>query len=69
MRIPDGTEFTNPNDNNRFSSVFVFHKQSKTIHDDDTLMYFDPNHISCCLKFIGIKSKRLKFHNMLTKVI
>eukprot|EP01117_Protostelium_nocturnum_P006520 TRINITY_DN234_c0_g2_i1.p1 TRINITY_DN234_c0_g2~~TRINITY_DN234_c0_g2_i1.p1 ORF type:complete len:260 (+),score=69.31 TRINITY_DN234_c0_g2_i1:92-871(+) len=45
MRIPDGSDFeTTPNENVHFSSVFVFHRPSKTIHVDDTLMYLSqPN--------------------------
>lgn len=41
MRIPDGAEFENPDENNHFSSVHVFHKPSRTIHVDDTIMYFE----------------------------
>lgn len=38
MRIPDGTEFKNAKKINNFSSVFLFHPESKTIHDDYTLL-------------------------------
>jgi hypothetical protein len=50
MQIPDGSEFVNPAEDNHFSSVVVFHQSSKTIHVDDTIMYFDnPGCILCCL--------------------
>lgn len=68
MRIPEGSEFKNPEEHNRFSSVFVFHKQSKTIHDDDTIMYFDAEHLSCCLRLAGLTSRRIFFHPTLTTV-
>ena len=66
MRIPDGAEFAEPDENVHFSSVFVFHKDSKTIHDDDTLMYFDPDHVSCCVSMLGARKNLLQFHLTLT---
>lgn len=41
MAIPDGAEFNNPlpEHSNHFSSVFVLHRASKTVHDDDTIMF------------------------------
>jgi hypothetical protein len=68
MRIPEGAEFKHPEENNRFSSVFVFHKQSKTIHDDDTIMYFDAEHLNCCFRLAGLTSRRILFHPTLTTV-
>jgi hypothetical protein len=62
MRIPEGAEFNNPVESNHFSSVFVFHKESRTIHDDDTLMYFDPRNSSCCLRLAGVTPQKLHFH-------
>lgn len=41
MRIPDGAEFETPAESNHFSSVHVFHKPSRTIHVDDTILYFE----------------------------
>lgn len=67
MRIPNGTEFANPAENNHFSSLFVFHKRSKTIHDDDTLMYFDPDHVGCCLRLAGVTPNKLYFHPSLCR--
>jgi len=39
--IPEGAEFINPQPEktNHFSSVFVFHPASRTLHVDDTIMY------------------------------
>lgn len=41
MRIPDGADFDAPAEENHFSSVLVFHAPSKTIHVDDTIMFFE----------------------------
>lgn len=51
MRIPEGAEFENPAENNHFSGVFVFHSPSRTIHSDDTILYFDqPGFVlRCCV--------------------
>ena len=65
MRIPDGAEFDQAADDNHFSSVFVLHVESKTIHDDDTLMYFEPKHMSCGVRLLGAKSCQLSFHTSL----
>jgi len=42
MRIPAGSEFDNPlpENSNHFSSVWVFHPLAKTMHIDDTVMYY-----------------------------
>jgi len=37
--IPRGVDFISDDQNVHFSSVLVWHKSSKTIHSDDTLMY------------------------------
>lgn len=37
--IPAGVDFISSNENLHFSSVLAYHKASKTIHSDDTLMY------------------------------
>eukprot|EP01113_Clastostelium_recurvatum_P007111 TRINITY_DN13289_c0_g1_i1.p1 TRINITY_DN13289_c0_g1~~TRINITY_DN13289_c0_g1_i1.p1 ORF type:complete len:286 (+),score=73.87 TRINITY_DN13289_c0_g1_i1:244-1101(+) len=40
IRIPDGAEFASPQpEYNHFTSAFVYHKASKTMHVDDTLNY------------------------------
>ncbi len=37
--IPAGVDFISSNENLHFSSVLAYHKASRTIHVDDTLMY------------------------------
>ncbi len=37
--LPRGVEFVTSNENVHFSSVLVYHRSSKTIHVDDTLMF------------------------------
>jgi len=43
MRIPDGSEYVNPlpPKSNHFCNVFVFHRASRTIHEDDTIVIPD----------------------------
>ena len=67
MRIPDGAEFVNPAENNHFSSVFVFHRDSQTIHDDDTLTYFNSEHVGCSHRIMGIHPNRLTFHSSICR--
>jgi hypothetical protein len=44
MRIPRGSEFVapEPESDNHFSGIHVFHPASKTIHVDDTIMVDEP---------------------------
>jgi len=61
-KIPSGSEFVAPlpEKSNHFSSVFVLHKASKTIHIDDTIMYsVDPGFL---LKLGGFKKGTMCFH-------
>ena len=37
--VPRGVDFVSSDENLHFSSVLVYHPDSKTIHSDDTLMY------------------------------
>ncbi len=37
--VPRGVQFVTSNENVHFSSVLVYHRSSKTIHVDDTLMF------------------------------
>ncbi|NRB41478.1 MAG: hypothetical protein HRU20_23905 [Pseudomonadales bacterium] len=37
--VPSGVDFISSNEHLHFSSVLAYHKASKTIHSDDTLMY------------------------------
>lgn len=61
MRIPEGAEFVNPAENNHFSSVFVYHQPSSTIHVDDTVQYFD--HPDLALRLLGKSHGRMEFWN------
>lgn len=63
LRIPDGAEFVNPAESNHFSSVFVFHQPSRTIHVDDTIG-FHPNP-GCFLRCaLGAKKNQMMFWNL-----
>jgi len=62
MRIPAGAEFVEPlpEKSNHFSCVFVFHRASKTLHVDDTIMYSEnPGFL---LKLAGFKKGSMSFH-------
>jgi hypothetical protein len=62
MRIPDGAEFRapTPESTNHFSSVWVYHRLSKTIHIDDTVMYFE--NPGALMKLAGKKQDHMEFH-------
>lgn len=62
MRIPDGAEFDQPAEGNHFSTVFVFHAASKTIHIDDTLLYYD--HPGCILRCFGKSHNRMEIWDL-----
>lgn len=68
MRIPEGAEFVDPQppSKNHFSNVFVFHPMSKTLTQDDTVLYFRDS--SFVLKAVGKKQNTMEFHNTLTSV-
>ena len=62
--VPAGVDFISSNENLHFSSVLAYHKASKTIHADDTLMY---------LQLPGLLGKIMKpeitFHMTLPKTL
>ncbi|MFT4939667.1 MAG: hypothetical protein ACI88A_002712 [Paraglaciecola sp.] len=62
--VPRGVDFISKNEQLHFSSVLAYHKGSKTIHVDDTLMY---------LKLPGLlsvlKSPEVSFHMTLSKTL
>lgn len=62
--VPQGVDFISKNEHLHFSSVLAYHKASKTIHVDDTLMY---------LKLPGLlgvlKSPEVSFHLTLSKTL
>jgi hypothetical protein len=62
MRIPDGSEFVAPvpEKTNHFSCVFVHHRQSRTIHVDDTIFIADQPGL--LLKLAGFKHGTMSFH-------
>lgn len=62
--VPRGVDFISANEHLHFSSVLAYHRASKTIHVDDTLMF---------LKLPGLlgalKSPKLSFHLTLSKTL
>mmetsp|Transcript_144827 Transcript_144827/g.204947 ORF Transcript_144827/g.204947 Transcript_144827/m.204947 type:complete len:313 (+) Transcript_144827:44-982(+) len=66
MRIPDGAEFDDPKppSKNHFSNVFVFHPKSKTVVQDDTVMYIRDG--SVVMRAAGLSPGTMKFHTTLT---
>jgi hypothetical protein len=62
--VPRGVDFISANEHLHFSSVLAYHRASKTIHVDDTLMF---------LKLPGLlgvlKSPELSFHLTLYKTL
>ena len=48
-----------PESNNHFSSVFVYHRSSRTLHVDDTIIYGD--HPGFLLKLVGFKHGSMAF--------
>ena len=63
--IPRGVEFISDNEQVHFSSVLVFHPESKTIHVDDTLMYI---RLPMLMRFFGLPDA-VSFHLTLAKVL
>lgn len=60
FRISQGCEFLNPAPDNHFASVVAFHKESATLHTDDTFMYWSsPNLL---LRMAGLAPNTLSFH-------
>jgi len=62
LRIPAGAEYVHPQPEktNHFVSVFTYHRDSKTLHVDDTLMYADNPGI--LFRLFGIKTGSAMFH-------
>lgn len=62
--VPAGVDFISSNEHLHFSSVLAYHKASKTIHSDDTLMY---------MQLPGLLGKLMKpeitFHMTLPKTL
>jgi hypothetical protein len=62
--VPRGVDFISKNDHLHFSSVLAYHKKSKTIPVDDTLMYLQLPGL-----FGVLKSPELSFHMTLSKTL
>jgi hypothetical protein len=63
--VPAGVEFISTNEHVHFSSVLVFHRASKTIHVDDTIMYL---RLPRLLALFGL-SESTGFHPTLPQVL
>jgi hypothetical protein len=63
--VPHGVEFISDDENVHFSSVLVFHPESKSIHVDDTLMYI---RFPGLMRFFGLTDP-ISFHLTLSKVL
>jgi hypothetical protein len=62
--VPAGVDFISSNEHLHFSSVLAYHKASKTIHSDDTLMYLQlPGLLG------QIKKADVSFHMTLAKTL
>ena len=62
--VPAGVDFISSNENLHFSSVLAYHKASKTIHSDDTLMYLKLPSIMGVLK-----KPEISFHMTLPQTL
>jgi hypothetical protein len=62
--VPAGVDFISSNDKLHFSSVLAYHKDSKTIHSDDTLMYLQLGGVLGKLKKLEVS-----FHMTLGKTL
>ena len=64
MRIPAGAEFVAPEPErfNHFNSVWVYCKESRMLHVDDTVNYYKKEHVGVLLRLVGVKDGELGFH-------
>ena len=63
--VPRGVDFISANENVHFSSVLAYHRASKTIHVDDTLMYIRLPKVA---RLLG-KTDSLSFHLTLANAL
>jgi len=63
--VPRGVDFISDDENVHFSSVLAFHRASRTIHVDDTLMYI---RLPFLMRWFGLKDA-VSFHPTLAKVL
>jgi len=62
--VPAGVDFISSNEHLHFSSVLAYHRASKTIHSDDTLMYIQlPGLLGKAIK------PEIKFHMTFSKTL
>jgi hypothetical protein len=62
MRIPAGAEFVDPQPerSNHFSNVFVYHRASRTVHDDDTIIVLVD--VPFLLRLLGFTEGKMYLH-------
>jgi hypothetical protein len=63
--VPQGVDFISDDENVHFSSVLAYHRASKTLHVDDTLMYI---RLPSLMRFFGL-GDALSFHLTLSKAL
>jgi len=63
--VPRGVDFISDDENLHFSSVLAYHRASRTIHVDDTLMYIK---LPLLMRFFGLR-EAFSFHLTLAKVL
>lgn len=63
--IPRGVDFISDDQNVHFSSVLAYHRASRTIHSDDTLMYLK---LPALARLVGLGDD-VSFHIMLAKAL
>jgi hypothetical protein len=63
--VPRGVDFISDDENVHFSSVLAYHRSSRTIHVDDTLMYI---RLPLLMRFFGLPDA-VSFHPTLSKVL
>jgi hypothetical protein len=67
LRIPDGCEFINPQPEsyNHFCNVFAYHAKSRTVYNDDTLVYWTGSYWN---PMSWVTKGGVRFHPTLTNV-
>jgi hypothetical protein len=63
--VPRGVDFISADENVHFSSVLVFHRESGTIHSDDTFMYIG---LPMMMRWFGL-GDAVSFHPTLAKAL
>ena len=63
--VPRGVDFIPKNENLHFASVLAFHRSSRTIHSDDTLMYAE---LPLLMRWMSIHNT-VSFHPTLARVL